>query len=356
MEIAAASSTKVWMMRSRSKEIRPACMRTWRCSSPIPSWLQVARARRILTPVTAGSKSADAAAAEAERLAERHPDWKGLRSIAAVTARRIDKKTGAKAARPAIHHVPRPGPEGHSAATRAHWSVRELSWTLGRDLRRRPMPNQRRRLGARTSPSSDDNGYNILQRRQSTRLLRETPQSLHRLHLPNKPLRRLRFRTLPFFKHFIGNDGAVRALEPGGRNPRVQTARPRARRTFRLSLSRNAFIGLAHAYADWFRRVSPRSRHDPRHLPRRRRARLRARNPGFDIAKSISPSLAKRTVAVVRDGEVVDLADPVDGTRSSSSSRATIRARSSSSATTPRMCWPRRCSRCGRARRSPSAR
>ena len=33
---------------------------------------------------------------------------------------------------------------------------------------------------------------------------------------------------------------------------------------------------------------------------------------GFDIAKSISPSLAKRAVAAVRSGEVVDLADPID--------------------------------------------
>ena len=33
---------------------------------------------------------------------------------------------------------------------------------------------------------------------------------------------------------------------------------------------------------------------------------------GFDIAKSISPSLAKRAVAAVRNGEVVDLADPID--------------------------------------------
>src|SRR5260370_20705570 len=32
---------------------------------------------------------------------------------------------------------------------------------------------------------------------------------------------------------------------------------------------------------------------------------------GLDIAKSISPSLAKRTVAAVRDGELVDLADPI---------------------------------------------
>src|SRR5271155_2703121 len=41
----------------------------------------------------------------------------------------------------------------------------------------------------------------------------------------------------------------------------------------------------------------------------------RAYEPGvsaLDIAKSISPSLAKRTVAAVRDGELVDLADPLD--------------------------------------------
>src|SRR5580658_6244096 len=33
---------------------------------------------------------------------------------------------------------------------------------------------------------------------------------------------------------------------------------------------------------------------------------------GLEIAKSISPSLAKRTVAMVRNGELTDLADPVD--------------------------------------------
>ncbi len=41
----------------------------------------------------------------------------------------------------------------------------------------------------------------------------------------------------------------------------------------------------------------------------------RAYEPGvscLDIARSISPSLAKRTVAAVRDGELVDLADPID--------------------------------------------
>ena len=33
---------------------------------------------------------------------------------------------------------------------------------------------------------------------------------------------------------------------------------------------------------------------------------------GLDIARSISPSLAKRTVAAIRDGELVDLADPIE--------------------------------------------
>src|ERR1700721_1568099 len=33
---------------------------------------------------------------------------------------------------------------------------------------------------------------------------------------------------------------------------------------------------------------------------------------GLDIAKSISPSLAKRTVAMVRNGACTDLADPID--------------------------------------------
>jgi threonyl-tRNA synthetase len=33
---------------------------------------------------------------------------------------------------------------------------------------------------------------------------------------------------------------------------------------------------------------------------------------GLEIAKSISPSLAKRTVAMVRNGELTDLGDPID--------------------------------------------
>lgn len=34
---------------------------------------------------------------------------------------------------------------------------------------------------------------------------------------------------------------------------------------------------------------------------------------GFDIARSISPSLAKRTVAMALDGTLVDLGDAVEG-------------------------------------------
>ena len=33
---------------------------------------------------------------------------------------------------------------------------------------------------------------------------------------------------------------------------------------------------------------------------------------GFDIAKGISPSLAKRTVAMALDGELADLSDPIE--------------------------------------------
>ena len=48
---------------------------------------------------------------------------------------------------------------------------------------------------------------------------------------------------------------------------------------------------------------------------------------GLEIAKGISPSLAKRTVAMALDGEVADLNDPIQATPGSSSSTATIRAR-----------------------------
>ena len=48
-------------------------------------------------------------------------------------------------------------------------------------------------------------------------------------------------------------------------------------------------------------------------LPRRRAPRVPAGITGLDIAKGISPSLAKRTVAMALDGKLADLSDPIDG-------------------------------------------
>jgi predicted transposase YbfD/YdcC len=70
-------------------------------------------------------------AAEANWLAERHPDWKGLRSIAAVTARRIDKKTGGESLETRYYITSLdPDPKAILAATRAHWGVESFHWTL----------------------------------------------------------------------------------------------------------------------------------------------------------------------------------------------------------------------------------
>ena len=48
-----------------------------------------------------------------------------------------------------------------------------------------------------------------------------------------------------------------------------------------------------------------------RHLPRRRTPRIPQGHHGLEIAKGISPSLAKRTVAMTLDGELVDLAEQI---------------------------------------------
>jgi len=70
-------------------------------------------------------------AAEATWLAERHPDWKDLRSIAAVAARRIDKKTGRESLETRYYITSlEPDPKAILAATRAHWAVESFHWTL----------------------------------------------------------------------------------------------------------------------------------------------------------------------------------------------------------------------------------
>jgi len=71
-------------------------------------------------------------AVEASWLAERHSGWKGLRSLAAVTARRIDKKNGAESVETRFYITSlAPDPKGVLAAVRAHWSIENnLHWTM----------------------------------------------------------------------------------------------------------------------------------------------------------------------------------------------------------------------------------
>jgi len=71
-------------------------------------------------------------AADAAWLAERHPMWKGLASIVAVTAHRTIKKTGKTSieTRLYISSLP-PDPARLCTAVRAHWSIENnLHWSL----------------------------------------------------------------------------------------------------------------------------------------------------------------------------------------------------------------------------------
>lgn len=73
-----------------------------------------------------------ARAADATWLAERHPRWAALRSIAAISATRTDKKTGATSTetRLYISSLP-PDPTLLLAACRSHWSIENnLHWRL----------------------------------------------------------------------------------------------------------------------------------------------------------------------------------------------------------------------------------
>ncbi len=70
-------------------------------------------------------------AADPSWLAEIHPDWVGLRSIAAVAARRIDKKTGRESLETRYYITSlEPDPKAILAATRAHWGIEIFHWTL----------------------------------------------------------------------------------------------------------------------------------------------------------------------------------------------------------------------------------
>jgi hypothetical protein len=64
-------------------------------------------------------------------------------------------------------------------------------------------------------------------------------------------------------------------------------------------------------------------------LPRRRASGIPPNITGLDIAKGISPSLAKRTVAMALDGAVADLDDQIEKDAEDRVHRATTRVRSS---------------------------
>lgn len=70
--------------------------------------------------------------ADAGWLAERHPQWTGLRALAAITERRIDKRSGKQSleTRLFISSLD-PDPEAILDAARAHWGIENtLHWTL----------------------------------------------------------------------------------------------------------------------------------------------------------------------------------------------------------------------------------
>lgn len=71
-------------------------------------------------------------AADAGWLAERRPEWKSLRSLAAVTARRIDKKSNAESLETRLYLSSlEPDPKAILEAVRAHWGIENnLHWTM----------------------------------------------------------------------------------------------------------------------------------------------------------------------------------------------------------------------------------
>jgi predicted transposase YbfD/YdcC len=69
---------------------------------------------------------------DAQWLAERHPEWKGLRSLAQIEAVRIDKKTDAESRETRLYVSSlAPDPKAILDAVRSHWGIEnKLHWTL----------------------------------------------------------------------------------------------------------------------------------------------------------------------------------------------------------------------------------
>ena len=71
-------------------------------------------------------------AVDARWLAERHPEWKNLRSLAEIEAVRIDKKTDAESRQTRLYISSlEPDPKAILDAVRSHWAIENsLHWTL----------------------------------------------------------------------------------------------------------------------------------------------------------------------------------------------------------------------------------
>lgn len=136
-KILAKKADYVLALRSPPPRRRGAIRERWRrmsrCSSTIRCLRPVVRVMKMGPQIGHGRiEERRVRAADAAWLAERHPEWKGLASIAAVTVRRTIKKTGAVSTetRLYISSLP-PDPVRLAAAVRAHWSVENnLHWLL----------------------------------------------------------------------------------------------------------------------------------------------------------------------------------------------------------------------------------
>ena len=103
-------------------------------------------------------------------LKERHPDWKGLRSIAAITSTRTDKKTGKTTTETRFYISSLPAEANQIlVATRAHWSIENnLHWML--DVIFREDLCQTRKIHAALNLGTVRKMALGLLKRQSTRL------------------------------------------------------------------------------------------------------------------------------------------------------------------------------------------
>ena len=115
-----------------ARKISPPCTPISKSFSPIRRWRRECANHRETDAGHGRIEERCARAADAGWLSKRHPQWKGLQSIAAIDCLRRDKKTGAtsKETRFYISSLA-PDPARLLAASRAHWSIENnLHWTL----------------------------------------------------------------------------------------------------------------------------------------------------------------------------------------------------------------------------------